>query len=127
MGFLRHVPAVLLASEFFIAAIGRLVPALRTFHGRVRRKSLLTAPALYPMVPFRDDVRAHMRYVGAWLLLTGLLVAIPATRGSRVTLGLVVFWTGAGAWSQWKCGMAYRVPVFNMALGALVFWLEQGR
>jgi hypothetical protein len=127
MGFLRHVPALFLATELFIAAIGRLVPALRTFHGKVRRKTLRTAPELYPVVPFRDDIQAHLRYVGTWLFVTGLLVAIPATRGARATLGLVLFWTGAGAWSQWRCGMAYRVPVFNAALGVLVFWLERRR
>lgn len=127
MAILRHLPAVLLATELFIAAVGRLVPALRTFHGRVLRKSIRTAPALHPVVPYRDDVRAHMRYVGAWLLLTGVLIAAPATRGALATLGLVLFWTGAGAYSQWRCGMAYRVPVFNATLGVFVFWLERRR
>lgn len=126
MAFLVHIPALILSIEFFIAAAGRLVPALRTLHGRVYRKAQRTAPTLHPVIPFKDDVKRHMRYVGAWLLLTGVMLLLPFTRGSRATLGLVLFWTGAGAWSQWKCGMPYRVPILNAGLGMLVFWLERG-
>ncbi|ROT41904.1 hypothetical protein SODALDRAFT_286833 [Sodiomyces alkalinus F11] len=125
MGILIHIPSYILIVEFAVAAIARLTNALPLLHARTYRKSRLTAPFLYPIVPFQDDVPKHMRYVGAWMLLTSIMLACPATRGSIVTLGLVLFWTATGAWSQARLGMTCRVPIMNTCLAICVYLTER--
>ncbi|KAL9945384.1 hypothetical protein D7B24_008236 [Verticillium nonalfalfae] len=115
------LPAIVLSLHFTIAAVARLSDALPTLHARTYRKTQLSAAKLYPIVPFKDDIPRHMRYVGAWYLLTAAMLAWPSTRGSLPTLGLVLFWTGAGAWSRAKSGLKFRLPLMNASLGVLVF------
>ncbi|KAM0273986.1 hypothetical protein ACHAQH_008078 [Verticillium albo-atrum] len=125
LSFLAAFPAIILSLHFTVAAVARLSNALPTLRARTYRKTQLSAANLYPVVPFKDDIPKHMQYVGSWFLLTAAMLAWPATRGSLPTLGLVLFWTGAAAWSRAKSGMKFRLPVMNAILGVLVFLIER--
>lgn len=123
--FIVHLPSYILIVQFAVGAIARLTNTLPLLHARAYRKSRLSAPFLHPIVPFQNDVRRHMRYVGAWMLLTSIVLAYPATRGSAVTLGLVLFWMGAIAWCQVRLGMTCRVPILNTCLAVCVYLAER--
>lgn len=58
------------------------------------------------------------------MIATGLLWAYPVTRSSSATLGLSLFWTGAGAYSQWKAGMPFWLPIVNFILSFVVRSVE---
>lgn len=59
------------------------------------------------------------------MIVTGVLLGLPQTRGKLPTLGLVLLWTRLGAYSQRKAGTTYWVPLCNAVLGSLVHWLEK--
>ena len=61
----------------------------------MQRKAVGTAQALYPLIPIRDP-RKQMQFVGALMVGTGVLLAMPVTRGSNITLALCLGLTGAG-------------------------------
>lgn len=122
-----QIPAIILAAEYIL---GGLVRASRipfaSAHERVIKKNASIAPLLYPIVPF-EDVKNHNRYVGVWMIATGLLWANPESRLWLPTLGLSLFWTGAGWYSQARAGMSYWLPVTNFALSFVVYWLAHNR
>ncbi|KAI1851778.1 hypothetical protein JX265_011013 [Neoarthrinium moseri] len=129
---LRALPAYVLVVEYFLGGIPRLSPVpLRALHERIRDKSRRTAPHLRPVFPFPPrggsdaDVRHQMRCIGALMVATGLLLALPATRGSPVTLALECFLTGAGAWSQMRAGLVYWLPCVNFVLAWVVWAMER--
>lgn len=122
--FFAQIPAVILSTEFFLGGVVRLSSwPFRDAHEQVCRKNAVMAPILYPVVPF-TDVTWHNRWVGTWLLITGALVASKDTRRSRGTLALQLFWSGALGYSQWKAGSTFWLPGFNIALGLVVWWIE---
>lgn len=122
--YLTQVPVVVLSAEFLLGGIARVSSfPFHSLHQRVCVKNERIAPVLYPVIPFRDVPR-HNRWVGTWMTATGVLLAYPATRGTLLTLGLVLFWTGAGAYSQRKCNMPYWLPIVNATLGMVVWLLE---
>lgn len=122
--YLLQLPAIVLSAEFLLGGIGRASPfPFRSLHQRICKKNESIAPVLFPVVPFKDVLR-HNRWVGTWMIVTGFLLAYPKTRGSIPTLGCVLFWTGAGAYSQRKCNMPYWLPVVNATLGVIVWWIE---
>lgn len=122
---LRKAPAVLLSAEFLIGGFLRISSwPFASLHERIYQKSTMTWSELYPIVPFKD-VRAHMAYIGIWMMGTGVLLALPQTQGSLITLGLVYFWTGAGAWSQARTQMPFWLPVCNAMLGTIVYVIER--
>lgn len=124
-GMVKTVPAIVLSIEFFIGGFPRVSPwPFRALHQKIYQKSIKTAPKLYPILVFRD-ARMQMIYIGLWMMSTGVLLATPNTRGSLGTLGLVYFWTGAGAWSQARTEMPYWLPVCNALLGTLVFIIDR--
>ncbi|KAF4552339.1 Hypothetical protein D9617_10g073200 [Elsinoe fawcettii] len=123
---IRQIPAILLSLEFLLGGIGRLGPVpFPALHARVTAKNQCIAPLLYPLIPFKD-VERHNLWAGAWMCFTGLLLAVPGTRGTTGTLGLVLFWTGAGAWSQKRAGMPFWLPMVNAGLGGVVWGVERG-
>lgn len=125
--YIRSIPAIVLSAEFFIGGFPRASSwPFRSLHNRIYEKSIKTSPEMYPIIPFRN-VRSHMIYVGVWMMGTGVLLAVPNTRGSLVTLGLVYFWTGAGVWSQARTGMPYWLPICNAILGTVVYMIEGRR
>lgn len=109
--------AWILTAEYLLGGTLRL-----SNHPRVVSKNTTIAPILYPLIPFRE-VRAHNLYVGAWMVLTGVLWGIPATRGWLGTLGLSLFWTGAGAWSQARAEMPFWLPIVNMGVSFGAWWV----
>lgn len=121
--FIKSIPAAILSFEFFFGGVGRVSPfPFRRLHEHINIKNASIAPILYPVVPFKD-VKNHNRWVGAWMIATGALLALPNTRGEIYTLGLVLFWTVAGAYSQSRARMPFWLPVCNSVLGCLVHWL----
>ena len=122
-----QIPAIVLAAEYILGGLVRASPfPFAAAHERVVRKNASIAPLLYPIIPFRD-VENHNRWVGGWMIITGLLWAYPQTRSSLATLGLSLFWTGAGWYSQSRAGMPYWLPVVNFTLSFLVWWLANKR
>lgn len=122
--YLLQLPAIILAGEFILGGLLRASSfPFKTAHEQVLQKNIKITPILYPIVPFTDVVW-HNRWVGGWMIATGTLLAHPRTRARLTTLGLVLFWTGAGAYSQAKADMPYWVPVVNAALGILVWSIE---
>lgn len=120
------IPAFLLSAEYLFGGLLRVSSwPFPELHERVLRKNAVIAPILYPIVPFRG-VQSHNRWVGSWMIVTGLLWAYPVTRGSLATLGLSLFWTGAGAYSQWRAKMPFGLPVVNFMLSFVVWSLHNG-
>jgi hypothetical protein len=118
---LRQIPTVVLSAEYLLGGLLRVSSwPFPNLHKRVLQKNTDIAPILYPIVPFQD-VKIHSRWVGSWMIITGLLWASTSTRGSLMTLGLSLFWTSAGAYSQWKAGMPFWLPCVNFVL-SLVVW-----
>lgn len=119
---ITSLPALLLSAEYLLGGLIRVSPIpFSAAHSRVRAKNAQIAPILHPLVPFKD-VDAHNIYVGAWMILTGILWGWPGSRGSLVTLGCSLFWTGAGAYSQWRAGMPFWLPVVNFGV-SWVAWV----
>lgn len=122
--FVAKVPALLVSAGYLFGGYVRLSPwPFSATHELVRQKAAVVAPILYPLIPFRD-ITGHNRWMGTWLLSTGALVANPATRGSRATLALVLFWSSTILYGEWKAGMAIWFPVFNIGLGLASWWIE---
>lgn len=118
------IPAIVLSAEFILGGWIRASPwPLRAAHDRVCQKNIRIVPILYPVVPF-NDVTRHNVWVGTWMLVTGTLLASRACRGSKATLALVLFWTGAGAYSQWRAKMPFWLPICNTLLSVTVWWIE---
>lgn len=93
-----NLAAYVLATEFFIGGLPRLFPTLLPRVGdRIDRKYPGTVDALWPVIPIRNPVW-HRRFMGALMCAAGLALARPSTRGSKTTLGLVLFLTGCGAY-----------------------------
>lgn len=102
---LGQTPAIVLSIEFFLGGIPRLVPRLIPRVGeRIDRKYPGSVHALWPVIPIRDPAW-HRRFIGALMTLTGVLLALPDTRGSAFTFGLVGFLTGCGIV---RCGKGLR-------------------
>lgn len=121
---LKHVPAFILSAEYLLGGFVRVSPwPFPGVHDRVCRKNAKITPVLYPIVPFKN-VKSHNRWVGAWMMATGILWANPSTRRSPITLGLSLFWTAAGAYSQWRTGMPFWLPVVNFILSLVVWQVE---
>lgn len=121
---LPQVPAFVLSAEFILGGFLRVFSwPFPELHERVLRKNAVIAPILYPVVPFRG-VEGHNKWVGSWMIATGLLWAYPVTRGSSATLGMSLFWTGAGAYSQWKAKMPFWLPVVNFMLSFVVWTIQ---
>lgn len=128
--FWAVLPAMILTLEYFLGGLPRLssIPFAR-MHRRIHQKTLKTAPHLAPVFPFTDTrsnktVRWHMYFVGALMLLEGLLLALPRTRTTMPTFALSLFLPAAGAWSQKKAGLPFWLPITNFSLGLVVYYLE---
>lgn len=121
---LPHLPALLLATEYLFGGLVRISSfPFPSIHDQVNRKNTSIVPILYPIVPFKT-VDAHNKWVGAWMMATGVLWAHPATRGSLATLGLSLFWTSAGAYSQRRASMPFWLPIVNFGLSWVAWWVE---
>ena len=119
-----HLPAYILSAEYLLGGLIRASPfPFADAHERVNQKNAEIAPVLYPIVPFKDTV-GHNRWVGAWMIATGMCWCLPNTRARTATLALSLFWTSAGAWSQWKVGMPYWLPVVNFSLSWIAWYAE---
>lgn len=145
---------LLLSLEYLLGGLPRLTPhPFARAHARLRTKTLRTAPHLAPFFPFTDvaantntttssrpdggdgggvgrkntkNLRRHMAFVGALMVLEALLLALPATRAAAPTLVLGVVLPAAGAWSQRRAGMVWGLPVVNLVLGLVVHFVEAG-
>lgn len=116
----------ILICEYILGGLPRLTSwPLTSLHAKIHRKSQLTAPYLYPVFPFcqQNQIKWHMSYVGALMLLEALLLTLPQTRYSLATLFMNAFLTGAGWWSQMKAGLPYWLPITNFFLGSLIFMM----
>ncbi|KAK2051040.1 hypothetical protein LY76DRAFT_529304 [Colletotrichum caudatum] len=125
--FLFAFPRVILAFEYFIGDIPRLGPwPFKSLHGRIYQKTQTTAPHLSPIYPFTDsrNIKLHMLYIGSLMITEGILLVLPQTRGTAVTLFLGCFLTGSGYWSQMRAGMPYWLPVTNFVLAWIVYFVE---
>lgn len=124
MDIVSQVPRAILSAEFVFGGWVRVSSwPFKSINAQANRKNAVIAPILYPLVPFRDAV-GHNRWVGAWMIGTGVLLASRTWARSKATLALVLFWTSAGAWSQRKADMSYWLPIVNFSLGWLVWWIE---
>lgn len=123
--YISQVPAYLLSFEHFLGGQARITSLLTPtlYQGAVVRKGPGTAEALYPIIPIKDPTR-HSNAIGAFMVLEGMLLAYPSTRGSLAALGLNTFLTAAGVYSQRRMGIPYWLPCVNMALGLTVWWIQ---
>ncbi|KAK2014451.1 hypothetical protein LZ32DRAFT_197625 [Colletotrichum eremochloae] len=124
---LLAIPRVILAFEYFIGGIPRLGPwPFKSLHGRIYRKTQITAPHLGPVYPFTDprNIRLHMLCIGGLMIAEGFLLVLPQTRGTAATLFLGCFLTASGYWSQMQAGMPYWLPVTNFVLAWVVYSVE---
>lgn len=119
------IPAILLSFEHFLGGqcriTDKLTPAL--YRRAVVTKGAGTAEALYPIIPVKDPIK-HSQVIGFLMCTTGALLAWPKTRGTILPLGLNTFLTCAGIYSQRRMKMPYWLPITNLILGALVWWIE---
>ena len=112
----------IISAQLLLGGIVRVSPwPFRAAHEQVLEKNSTIAPLVYPLVPFKDAIR-HTRWVGSWFVVTGLALALPQTRGSIATLGLVLFWTGILAYSDRKANLPYWLPVCNAVLACAGWW-----
>ena len=125
---MTSVPASILAFEMVLGGQARLTSFFTpSFYQRAMRKAPGTLEALYPLpVPTRDST-LHTRSVGAMMVLAGVLTGWPTTRGSLGTLGLNLFLTGAGVYSQRRMRIPYWLPVVNSVLAIVVWGVEYTR
>lgn len=124
---LSSVPVFIVSSEFLLGGLVRLSRfPFQEAHQDINTKAIQAAPILYPVVPFRDAIW-HNRYVGAWFLATGMLLAHPATRSKDYTIGLAVSWTSTLIYSHVKLGWPVWLPVITLGLEGLVWGIESGR
>lgn len=123
--YLAQVPAILLSLEHFLGGQARITSILTPslYKRAVVDKGPGTAAALYPIIPLKDPVR-HSNVIGMMMVTEGCLLAWPSTRGSVGTLALNTFLTGAGIYSQRRMRIPYWLPCVNMALGLIVWWIE---
>jgi hypothetical protein len=123
--FLVNIPVYILTAEFFVGGIPRLSPfPLERLHGFILQKTQRTAPHIYPLIPIRA-VRPQMQAAGLLMCFTSLLLAMPKTRGGYGTLGMVLYLTGVGAYSQSRAGLKFWLPIVNATIGFVVFWIEK--
>ena len=124
---LWQIPVLFLSFEHFLGGQARLTSKLTpVLYERAMSKAAGTAEALYPIIPVKDPV-LHSNVIGLLMVSTGSLLAYSKTRGSNVTLSLNTFLTLAGIYSQRRMRIPYYVPVFNLLLGAAVYYLERAR
>lgn len=120
----KQIPALVLSFEHFIGGQARITPLLTpVLYRRAMRKAQGTQEALYPIVPVQDAVR-HTNVIGTMMVVTGCLLLSKKTRGSSYTLAMNTFLTGAGIYSFQRMRITYWLPVFNMILGLVVWYVE---
>lgn len=124
------LPIIILTLEYFLGGLPRLSAfPFGRMHRRIHQKTLRTAPHLAPLFPFTDVrsgrvVRWHMAFVGALMVLEGVLLALPRTRTSLATFALSLLLPAVGAWSQGRAGLPFWLPVANLTLGVVVHYVE---
>jgi len=125
------IPAIVLMLEYFLGGILRISSfPFAAANDRIYHKTVATAPHLAPVFPFTDTrsektVRWNMRYTGILMVLEGVLLALPLTRGGNFTLALGCFLTSAAVWSQSRARLPYWLPCVNFALAWVVWWMEK--
>ena len=123
--YLIHVPAYLLAFEHILGGQARVTPLLTpsVYDIAARQRGPATQKALYPIIPIKNPEKLS-NFIGALMIATAILLFLPITRGSIVTLAVNTFLTGAGIYTQRKMGIPFWLPCINMALGLMVWVIE---
>lgn len=114
---------ILLTAQLFIGGQARLSSALTPqLYEKAMAKAEGTRRYL-SFIPIQDPHR-HTSFLGALMVMAGILLTLPVSTCSLVGGVLSITLTLAGVYSQLRMGIPYWLPSINTVLAAIVIYDE---